>query len=84
MADRHEYYIRCTKQLVGNSVLWWRQYEAGYTCDLKQAGLFTKEFTESLDESCAVAYHKVEIEPLIEHHVSLTALHKSKWKRGGQ
>jgi hypothetical protein len=73
----HEYYIRSTKQLVGNSCLWWRQYEAGYTCDLKQAGLYTLEFVKSLDGSCAVAYHKDQIEHLIEHHVTFPVLCKS-------
>jgi len=83
MADRHEYYIRCTSETIGNSTLWWRQYGAGYTCDLKQAGLFTKEFIKKLNAG-TMAHHKDEIEPIIENHVSVNVLMKYKWKRGGQ
>ena len=31
------YYIQDTRQVVGNSAVWWREHGSGYTCDLNEA-----------------------------------------------
>lgn len=44
------YYIRTTGYS-GNSLMWWREGSKGYTTDLKQAGLYSKEEAEGICRS---------------------------------
>ena len=37
------YYIQDGRSMVGNSMLWWAQDGAGYTCDVAKAHVFTLE-----------------------------------------
>lgn len=37
------YYLRDTRTVVGNCLLWWRKGNSGYTCDLDDAAVFTEE-----------------------------------------
>lgn len=39
----HLYYVEDTRQIVGNCVLWWAKESRGYTCELSEAGLYTRE-----------------------------------------
>ena len=36
-------YIQDTRAVVGNSISWWRKGRNGYTCDVKEAHIFTKK-----------------------------------------
>ncbi len=39
-----KYYIHDrTRGFVGNSMMWWRKNHCGYTCDVTDAHLFTRE-----------------------------------------
>jgi hypothetical protein len=37
------YYVQYTGDHVGNDVLWWREGGCGYTTDLREAGVYTKD-----------------------------------------
>jgi len=37
------YYLQDSRQYVGNSMLWWRAGGAGYTTNIEEAGVFTKD-----------------------------------------
>lgn len=37
------YYLQDSRSYVGNDVLWWCPEGAGYTTDLRKAGVYTKE-----------------------------------------
>lgn len=39
---RNKFYIQDTRSYVGNSMLWWRRGNCGYTCDIMDARVFTK------------------------------------------
>jgi len=38
-----EYYLQDTRGYVGNDVLWWKKNGQGYTTDLREAHVYTKE-----------------------------------------
>ena len=37
------YYIQDTRSYCGNSCFWWREEGHGYTCDIKEAWIVTKD-----------------------------------------
>jgi hypothetical protein len=41
------YYVQ-NKGYVGNCLLWWREAGCGYTCNLDEAGIFTRSEAESI------------------------------------
>lgn len=51
MADPKLFYIRDTRQIVGNCVLWWGINRAGYTTELDKAGKYTEDETRGLRET---------------------------------
>lgn len=64
------YYIQDTRQFVGNSVLWWRKDQGGYTTDLKKAGKYTKKEAMAIcrrqtDKAFECAY----IDKIVSWHV---------------
>lgn len=65
------YYIQDSRQVVGNSMVWWR--ESGYTCDLLQAKVFDKdEATRICDNrDTDKMWEKDYIDFLIQHHVDV-------------
>lgn len=61
------YYVQDTRQIVGNCVLWWCPDSNGYTTQLNEAGLYTRErvlrmrdtdrpWPKELVESCVVTH----------------------------
>lgn len=38
-----QFYLQDSRNYVGNDVLWWRKNGAGYSSDLRQAEIYTKE-----------------------------------------
>ncbi len=62
------YYLQDDRQIVGNSMLWWREGGKGYTCDLKEAGVFTKENLPIL-RSSDIAWPKDYIDARTALHV---------------
>ena len=44
-----KYYIR-NEGYLGNALMWWKEGNNGYTCDIRQAGKYTKEQAENICE----------------------------------
>ncbi len=68
-----EYYIRDMRQIIGNACLWWRPNLRGYTTDLKEAGLYTKEEAEEIINGSTPGehkeYHRTKVEEQIKYCV---------------
>ena len=45
-----KYYIR-NEGYLGNALMWWREGNKGYTCDIREAGKYTKEQAENICKS---------------------------------
>jgi len=71
------FYLQDARQVVGNSVLWWRKGSAGYTCDLNDAELFSEEQAraEHLNRDSDRYYSQAQIDALAERHIHLDTLH---------
>ena len=67
------YYIQDTRQFVGNSMSWWRQNGSGYTCDLREAGIFLKEEAEKIcrNRDTDKMWEKSYIDLRVQHHVDM-------------
>ena len=67
------FYVQDTRQIVGNSALWWREGGHGYTCNLDEAwrvpGTWTGRDTDVL-RACP------EVDALAERHVDVQRLGK--------
>lgn len=78
------YYIRDTRQIVGNCVMWWAKDAKGYTCDLDRAHLYTEEEVESQDwRDTDIPMPEEEINALAYRHVDIQrirAVRKEKRK----
>lgn len=60
--------------LVGNSMLWWKNNNCGYICDIKQAKVFTqKEIDEmySIKDGTKKAWPKEYIDVRISYHIDM-------------
>ena len=72
-------YVILTGGFIGDSHLFWRKGKAGYTSDINQAHLFTKEESESLNKS---QHGRDEIYPfedmksISQSHVTQSSLNK--------
>lgn len=73
MATEELFYILDTRQVVGNCALWWRPDGAGYTCDLGDAGLYSREAARSHRET-DIAVPRELAERLAIRHVRLDQL----------
>ena len=73
-----KYYIRDSRQYVGNCLLWWRKDKCGYTTNLDDAGRFTKEEAEKicLNRDTDVMYLVDDIDNIAERHVDSQRLEK--------
>lgn len=43
MEKEELYYIQDSRQIVGNCVLWWKPESKGYTTQIDETGLYTKD-----------------------------------------
>lgn len=68
------YYVRDTREIVGDCVLWWAEGGNGYTCELKGAGLFTANEVAKMPRDTDVAYERSAVESLAIRHVRIEAL----------
>lgn len=69
------YYIR--NKFVGNCALWWREGGLGYTCDLREAGKFTREEAERVcyDRPGEDFMHAVDkVDAIAQMHVDVNRL----------
>lgn len=65
------YYIQDTRQVVGNSCLWWAR-GGGYTCDVRRAAVFTEKEAFRQHEMCTTdrPWPKTYVDARTEQHVS--------------
>lgn len=65
------YYVRDTRNVVGNCVLWWRKGNAGYTCNLDEAEIYTKSIAMRMHRSRKTdrPYPKDIIDGMCDRHV---------------
>lgn len=75
-ADGADYYIIDTRTVVGNCALWWCPDGKGYTCNLDDAGLYTRQQAKSHRET-DVAVHREVAERLVVRHVRLDHLRQN-------
>jgi polyhydroxyalkanoate synthesis regulator phasin len=70
------YYLQYSGTVVGNSALWWREGGHGYTCDLGDAGVFTKEraFAQHRSRDLDVPRLKSEMDSMAKRHVDVQHL----------
>lgn len=70
------YYIRDARSFVGDCVVWWRAEGQGYTCDLAQAGKFSREEATTISRGRAtdVAYQCDDVDRVARQHVTQGAL----------
>lgn len=66
-----KFYIRDTRQCVGNCLLWWRKGGSGYTTDLDEAGQYSKEEAEKIckNRSTDIMYPVGVMIKISERHV---------------
>jgi len=65
------YYLRDTRSVVGNCVMWWRKGCAGYSCNLDEAEVFSKEeaFDHHRQRETDVPYLKSAMDKIAKRHV---------------
>lgn len=71
------FYIQDKRQIVGNSLTWWRKGGHGYGCNLAEAEVFTKERAASLIASSGHKYRawpKSYIDARVSQHVDFQHL----------
>lgn len=65
------YYLQDKRQMVGNSMMWWRHGHAGYCCDVREAHVFTREeaYAQHRMRPTDVPWPKDYIDASVSHHV---------------
>ena len=77
MSEENEqlYYVQNYDQgYVGNSMLWWKEDNCGYVCDVRKARVFTEfelEGMHSLEDGSKRAWPKEYIDMRVAHHIDM-------------
>lgn len=76
------YYLQDTRQYVGNCILLWRKGNAGYTCNLDDAAVFTKEdaFNRHRNRKSDKPRLKSKMDKAAVRHVDMQDIRKHKRK----
>ena len=79
-----EYYVQDARGYVGNSMLWWKYNDCGYTCDLREAKIFTLvEISKmhSIADGTKKAWPKAYIDARTEPHIDMQSCDDAEaWK----
>ena len=62
------YYVQDIRQMVGNCIMWWAKNRQGYTCNLKEAGLYCGDDVETM-RSTDVPWPQGWVEEHVVAHV---------------
>jgi hypothetical protein len=65
--DEACFYVLDARTVVGNCAMWWCPDGKGYTCDITQAGLYTKERCASMRETDVPVHRDVVARLTIQH-----------------
>lgn len=71
------FYVQDKRQIVGNSMSWWKKDGYGYGCDIRQAEVFTKERVDKLIKDAGYKYRawpKEYIDSRISHHIDMQSV----------
>jgi len=73
-----EYYLQDTRQYVGNCILFWSKGNAGYTCNLDNAAVFTKEeaYRRHKNRKSDIPRLKSKMDKIALRHVDMQLLNK--------
>lgn len=69
------FYVQDTRDYVSNSMLWWKNDNCGYVCDIQKAKVFTQKEIDEM-QSCKKggnkrAWPKEYIDERISHHIDM-------------
>ncbi len=83
-AEQQGWYLQDTRDIVGDCVLWWRKGMAGYTTDLNEAHLFTRNeaYRQHENRASDVPWKAFDIRAISNPMVHSSALLKLKRKGG--
>ena len=68
------YYIQDTRQYVGNCMVWWKEGNNGYVCDIREARIFNKREATSIckrSERTKKMWPKDYIDKRVSHHIDM-------------
>lgn len=76
--DKERYYIVCSQDFVGNSIVLWRPNSRGYTIHLEDAGKYTKETAQAICQTRDTdkAYPVDVLDKVSRKHVDGQAMYK--------
>ncbi len=68
-----QYYLQCQGHFAGDFMLWWRKERRGYTYDLKEAHIFTREeaYSQNKTRETDIPWPKDYIDQRVSHSVSI-------------
>lgn len=71
-----KYYIQDTRSYVGNAVVWWRHQGKGYTTNIDEAGLFTRQRAARIQANRATdkAWPEEAVQSAIRRYVDAQGL----------
>ncbi|MCB0415788.1 MAG: hypothetical protein KDD50_15730 [Bdellovibrionales bacterium] len=75
-----KYVIVDKRTTCGNSVFFWCWDHKGYTCDLRMAGIYTKQEAKTICDGrkTDVMFKYEEVLKLVQHHVDCQDLYRKK------
>ena len=68
-----KYYLQDSRQYVGNSMSWWARNGKGYTCDIRNAEIYTEEkaFSRHKSRETDIPWPTDYIDSRISHHIDV-------------
>ena len=79
MSEEMFYIHDTTRGCVGNSMVWWKKDHHGYTCDIRQAHIFSKASLDRyLSAGDLVAYPVDYIKERTSLHVDMQCIDRGK------
>ena len=67
------FYLRDSRSICGNCVLFWKKNNRGYTCNLNDAKVLTKAeaFAQNKMRETDIPYPKSVVDSLVERHLDI-------------
>lgn len=81
MNPKKLFYLQDVRSVVGNSMMWWARNDAGYTCDIRCARVWTEDDLNErfdLDNRSLSSKYKIHqkdvIDKIVQHHIDIQDL----------
>lgn len=80
--ESDKFYIQDSRTTVGNSVMWWCHHGHGYTCDIRKAGIYSKDELNGLRET-DIPWPVEQVNRVIQFHIDIQDLRRKgkPWNR---